>query len=160
MVRKSPECRDRVLRSTGLLENIEAAAFFSAERAMREGAWGRAEALFREAIEVSTTCGVPDIVAMARLACLTAYRGDGASTTSLLAECQEELRRASPWHAHWLDVAEGALALSTGRPEHAVMVLSPLLEVPYQGRGARDAPGRSAGGSGGALQLRKPALYA
>ena len=130
---------NHLLRETGQPERITIAAFFAAERALREGAWGRADALFREAIEVSDTCGVRDDTSMARLACLVARRGDVTTTMSLLATCREGLRGSSPWNAHWLEVAEGALALTIGRHEHAVAVLSPLRDLPFVGRGARDA---------------------
>jgi DNA-binding CsgD family transcriptional regulator len=129
---------DHLLRETGQPEKVVPAAFFSAERARREGAWGRSEALFREAMEVSASCGIPDHTSMVRLACLMAYRGDPDSM-GLLDSCREGLRAWSPWMAHWIESGEGALALTTGRPAHAVAVLSPLRELPFVGRGARDA---------------------
>jgi DNA-binding CsgD family transcriptional regulator len=129
---------NHLLRETGQPEKVVPAAFFSAERARREGAWGRAEALFREAMEVSASCGIPDHASMARLACLLAYRGD-PETMGLLDSCREGLRAWSPWMAHWIEAAEGAFALTTGRPSHAVAVLSPLRDLPFVGRGARDA---------------------
>src|SRR5512139_2390878 len=41
--------------------------------------------------------------------------------------------------AHWIEAAEGAFALTTGRHAHAVAILSPLRDLPFVGRGARDA---------------------
>jgi DNA-binding CsgD family transcriptional regulator len=129
---------NHLLRETGQPEKVVPAAFFSAERARREGAWGRAEALFREAIDVSASCGIPDHTSTVRLACLLAYRGDPV-TMSLLDSSREGLRASSLWNALWIEAAEGALALTTGRPGQAVAVLSPLRDLPFVGRGARDA---------------------
>lgn len=130
---------DQVLRMTRQPQAIALAAFFSAERARREGHWGRAEALLHESIDVLAATGQQDIVGQARLACLLAARGDEAEVLRLSRAAQEPLGVRSPWSGMWLTQAQGALHLALGRPDQAVQVLAPVREVPFVGRGARDS---------------------
>lgn len=80
---------EQLLRATGEPENVVSAAFFRSERARREGEWGRAESLLREALELSGLIGSPDFTSSARLACLMAYQGRQG-------EVDEVLESASP----------------------------------------------------------------
>jgi DNA-binding CsgD family transcriptional regulator len=130
---------DRTLRATGLPQPIATAAFFSSERARREGHWGRAEALLHESIDVLEASGQQDTVGQARLACLQAYRGHGVEVGQLVGLAREPLGMWSPWSGMWLTQAQGALHLSLGQPEQAVAVLAAVRDVPFVGRGARDS---------------------
>lgn len=129
---------DRVLRATGEPENVVAAAFFASERARREGRWGHAEALLREALDVSALLGAADLTATARLACLLAYRGRQAEVLALTSDTHAGFGGWSAWNSHWFTQARGALALSLGDFEEAVRVLTPFRGSRFAGRGARD----------------------
>jgi DNA-binding CsgD family transcriptional regulator len=130
---------DRVLRARRQPQAVGIAAFFSAERARREGHWDRAAALLEESIGLAAASGMTDVVGLARLACLRAYRGEEASVPGLVESAQDRLDVWSPWSASWLIQAQGALALTRGRPEEAVGILAPVRRYPFVGRGARDA---------------------
>lgn len=130
---------DRLLRASGLPQEAATAAFFSAERALREGAWGRAEALFGENLELESAGGVEAHVTLARLAWMAACRGQVTKASALLASCREGLRASSPWLAHWAEASAGVLALTLGRIDQAVAALIPFRDVTFLGRGARDA---------------------
>ncbi len=131
---------DDVLRATGRPERAGQAAFFSSERARREGRWGLAEALLRESIDLLGATLQPLGINLVRLACLLAYQGREDEVRELLdlAEAVFE-RHPAPWQSPWLDQARGALALTLGRPEEAIILLEPLRARPFLGRGARDA---------------------
>lgn len=130
---------NQVLRATGQPEAVSIAAFFSSERARREGRWDEAEALLTEAIEVAAAAGREDLVGVARLACLQAYRGRESAVAELVARVREPLTQRSPWSALWLTVARGGVALSLARHEEVIAVLAPVRASPFVGRGARDA---------------------
>lgn len=129
---------DQILRATGEPENVVSAAFFSSERARREGRWSHAEALLREAIEVSGLLGAADMTATARLACLQAYRGRQSEVLALTSGTQADLGGWSAWNSYWFTQARGALNLTLGRPEEAVRTLTPIRGIRFAGRGARD----------------------
>ena len=105
-----------ILRATGQPENVVSAAFFSSERARREGAWSRAESLLREALDVSALVGEPDMTASLRLACLLAYRGQETDVRELCAVADAPGRSWSAWNSRWATQALGALALTHGSP--------------------------------------------
>ena len=129
---------DQILRATGEPENVVSAAFFSSERARREGRWHLADALLREAVDVSRLLGAADMTATARLACLLAYRGRQDEVGALTSSAGSGLGGWSAWNSHWFTQARGALALTLGNPEEAVRVLTPMRGIRFAGRGARD----------------------
>ncbi len=129
---------DQILRTTGEPENVVSAAFFSSERARREGRWHHADALLREAVDVSGLLGAADMTATARLACLLAYRGQQDEVGVLSSSADSGLGGRSAWNSHWFTQARGALALTLGNPEEAVRILTPIRGIRFAGRGARD----------------------
>jgi DNA-binding CsgD family transcriptional regulator len=129
---------DQLLRATGEPENVVSAAFFRSERARREGEWGRAESLLREALELSGLLGPPDFTSTARLACLLAYQGRKPEVEDLLESASRRSGAWSHWNSHWFVQAQGALGLTLGDPQQAIAVLAPIRELPFVGRGSRD----------------------
>jgi DNA-binding CsgD family transcriptional regulator len=110
------------------------------ERLRREGDWPAAEALLQESIDLSTALGQEAGVAYARLACLLSYRGDEPATVQALSSARAEFAATQElWHPVWLAQAEGALALTLGRPRDAIQALDPVRSARFLGRGARDA---------------------
>ncbi len=131
---------DQLLRSHDRPIDQVYADFFGAERARREGGWDRAISLLTHEIAVLDALGYPAGVDEARLAGLHAYRGDEEAAQDHIAAAQQAFaRRPSPWLELWVAQARGALALTLGRPEEAVSVLTTMRAVPFLGRGCRDA---------------------
>ncbi|MEZ5186546.1 MAG: LuxR C-terminal-related transcriptional regulator [Candidatus Nanopelagicales bacterium] len=129
---------EQLLRATGEPENVVSAAFFRSERARREGEWGRAESLLREALELSGLIGSPDFTSAARLACLMAYQGRKAEVDELLESAAQHSTGWSRWNSYWFLQARGALTLTLGDPQQAIAVLAPFRDLPFAGRGSRD----------------------
>jgi len=131
---------EKLLRAHGRPIDLVYADFFGAERARRDGGWDRAVSLLTHEIAILHALGYPDGVDQARLASLHAYRGHEEAALNHLAAAQVAFtRRPSPWLELWSTQARGALALSLGRTQEAIGLLSPLRAVPFLGRGCRDA---------------------
>lgn len=130
---------ERLLRATRDPVDTVTAAFFAAEHARRSGAWTRAVALGREAVDISRDTGADDAINYARLASLLAHRGDEAEATSLLQTAHERFQTVpSAWYEAALHEAEGALEVAAGRQANAIARLVPLLDMPFVGRGAHE----------------------
>lgn len=129
-------------RSTGQPLQASSAAFFTAENARRDGHWTRAESHFTEAIDLLRAMQLPTPLEEVRLAAaLTAYRGEEERTLQLVAaaERQFELDLSRNWNRLWADQARGALALTLGRADQAIVPLQKVAAAPFLGRGCRDA---------------------
>ena len=131
----------RRYRATGRPALAASAAFFSAERARRDGLWSRAEALFAEAAELSRALQQPAALEEVRLASVTAYRGEVERTRELLASAERgfDQEMSRNWNHYWVDQSRGALALTLGRLDEAIPPLERVRAAPHVGRGCRDA---------------------
>ena len=132
----------RRFRASGRPALTASAAFFSAEHARRSGHWQRAESLFTEAIDLDRAMQLPSSVSEARLAAtLTSYRGEVARTQELVAAAERHFRAdpSEKWMAQGTDQARGALALTLGHVESAIVPLQRVASAPFLGRGCRDA---------------------
>lgn len=130
---------DSVFRARRQPEAVDLAAFFSAERARREGHWDRAQAYFNESIDVARAAGQGVSASQVQLAVLLAHRGQETEANELIDLASVELSSWSPWLAHWLAHARGALALTKAQHRQAVSAFKPVLAVSFVGRGARDS---------------------
>ena len=127
-------------RATGLPALTGTAAFFAAERARRNGAWHRAEALYAESLEMTEALGANAAVELVRRAALAAYRGQVERTAELLRAAERAFdHRQDTWNEYWVDHTRGALALTLGRAEEAAPPLRRVYAAPFVGRGCRDS---------------------
>ena len=128
-------------RSSGLPRLTATAAFFSAERARRDGAWQRAEALLCESSDVSQALQDRDPLTEIRLANLIAYQGQAERAAALIASADRDFEHevSLAWNRYWVDQTRGALALTLGRPDEAIPPLKRVHEAAFVGRGCRDS---------------------
>ena len=115
----------RRYRATGRPTLAASAAFFSAERARRDGLWSRAEALFTQAAELSRALQQPTALEEVRLASVTAYRGEVERTCELLASAERGFDQVMSrnWNHYWVDQSRGALGPHAGASRRGHPVL-------------------------------------
>ena len=121
------------------------AAFFTAERARRDGHWRTAEAMFTESADIGLAWGENPAVEYARLAVLAACRHELDTARSLLARAADGFRASvASWNNYWLDHARGMIAVASDQPDVAVQAFRSVAHAPFVGRGCRDAMSLSA----------------